>query len=113
MMRADPAQFEAGAMGREDSSFDLASLAEAPRGARLLGLDLGTRTIGLAISDVERLIATPLDTVRRTKVTADGGRLKAVADRCDVAGLVIGLPLNMDGSEGPRAQSTRAFARRI
>jgi putative Holliday junction resolvase len=76
---------------------------------RLIGVDLGTKTIGLALSDVERRIATPLETLKRTKFTKDAARLIALADQFDVAALVIGLPLNMDGSEGPRVQSTRAF----
>jgi putative holliday junction resolvase len=100
-------------MARDDGPFDLTVLAEVPAGSRLLGLDLGTRTIGLALSDVERLIATPLETIRRTKFTADAERLAAIANRFGVAGLVVGLPLNMDGSEGPRAQATRAFVRRL
>ena len=79
-------------------------------GARLLGLDLGTRTIGLALSDVERRIATPLETIRRTKFQKDADALLALCAKFDVGGLVIGLPLNMDASEGPRAQATRAFA---
>lgn len=79
--------------------------------ARLMGLDLGTKTIGLALSDVERRIATPLDTIQRVKFGKDVTRLGALAGRFEVAALVIGLPLNMDGSEGPRVQSTRAFVR--
>lgn len=84
----------------------------APR-QRLLGVDLGTKTIGLALSDVERRIATPLETIKRTKFTKDAERLIALAHNFDVAALVIGLPLNMDGSEGPRAQATRAFVRSL
>jgi len=84
----------------------------APR-QRLLGVDLGTKTIGLALSDVERRIATPLETIKRTKFTKDAERLIALACEFDVAALVIGLPLNMDGSEGPRAQATRAFVRSL
>jgi putative Holliday junction resolvase len=80
---------------------------------RLIGVDLGTKTIGLALSDVERRIATPLETIRRTKFTADAARLVALADQFDVAALVIGLPLNMDGSEGTRVQATRAFVRNL
>ena len=79
------------------------------RGERLLGLDLGTRTIGIALSDVERLIATPLETIKRKKFTPDAERLRAIATQFGVGGLVVGLPLNMDGSEGPRVQATRAF----
>ena len=84
-----------------------------PPGARLLGLDLGTKTIGLALSDVTRSVATPLETIRRAKFQKDADSLLAVAARFEVGGLVIGLPLNMDGSEGPRAQATRAFARNL
>jgi putative Holliday junction resolvase len=80
---------------------------------RLIGVDLGTKTIGLALSDVERRIATPLETIRRTKFTADAARLIALAEQFDVAALVIGLPLNMDGSEGARVQATRAFVRNL
>ena len=82
-------------------------------GARLIGFDLGTKTIGLALSDVTRIIATPYVTVRRTKFTADAKTVAAIAAKEGVGGLVIGLPLNLDGSEGPRAQSTRAFARNL
>ena len=81
------------------------------RNQRLMGLDLGTRTIGLALSDVERRIATPYETLRRSKFTRDVERLREMIERVGVAALVIGLPLNMDGSEGPRVQSTRAFVR--
>lgn len=81
--------------------------------ARLMGVDLGTKTIGLALSDVERRIATPLETIKRVKFTPDAQRLKALIDRYDVGGLVFGLPLNMDGTEGPRAQATRAFVRNL
>ncbi len=84
----------------------------APR-QRLIGVDLGTKTIGLALSDIERRIATPLETIRRTKFTADAARLITLADQFDVAALVVGLPLNMDGSEGARVQATRAFVRNL
>jgi putative holliday junction resolvase len=91
-----------------------AAFAEASRGApRLLGLDLGTKTIGLALSDVGRRIASPLETIKRVKFTPDAQRLVALCARHGVGGLVMGLPLNMDGSEGPRAQSTRAFLRNL
>lgn len=76
-----------------------------------MGVDLGSKTIGLALSDVERRIATPLETIRRTKFTADARRLVELLEKFDVAAMVIGLPLNMDGSEGPRVQSTHAFVR--
>lgn len=84
-----------------------------PDHARLLGLDLGTKTIGLALSDLERQIATPLETIRRVKFGVDVAALLKIATQHQVAGLVIGLPLNMDGSEGPRVQSTRAFVRNL
>ncbi len=83
------------------------------RDERLLGLDVGTKTIGLALSDVMRQIATPLETIHRIKFKADAGRLLALAGEHGAGGLVIGLPVNLDGSEGPRAQSTRAFARNL
>jgi len=82
-----------------------------PPRARLMGIDLGTKTIGLAISDVERRIATPLETIQRTKFGKDAARMLALAGTYEIAAFVIGLPLNMDGSEGPRAQATRAFVR--
>ena len=92
----------------------LPELAERlQRDERLFGLDVGTKTIGLALSDVMRQIATPLETIRRTKFTADVARLLELAKEHGVGGLVIGLPVNLDGSEGPRAQSTRAFARNL
>jgi putative Holliday junction resolvase len=81
-----------------------------PRGA-LIGLDLGTKTIGVAVSDPDRKLATAVETVVRTNFTADTRRLLALAAERAATGFVLGLPINMDGSEGPRAQSTRAFAR--
>ncbi|MGI8853053.1 MAG: Holliday junction resolvase RuvX [Methyloceanibacter sp.] len=81
--------------------------------ARLLGLDVGTKTVGMALSDVTRTVATPYDTIRRTKFTADAKTIRQVVETNRVGALVIGLPLNLDGSEGPRAQSTRAFARNL
>jgi putative holliday junction resolvase len=84
-----------------------------PARAALMGLDLGTKTIGLAISDPGRSIASPLSTIARTKFKADAAALLKEAERHAIGGLVIGLPLNMDGSEGPRAQATRAFARNL
>ncbi|HXW72413.1 MAG TPA: Holliday junction resolvase RuvX [Methylocella sp.] len=86
------------------------SLRLGPR-QRLMGADLGTKTIGLALSDVERRIATPLDTIKRGKFSKDAELLVALMDKFEAGALVIGLPLNMDGSEGPRAQAARAFAR--
>ena len=80
------------------------------RDQRLLGLDLGSKTVGLALSDVSRTIATPYDTIRRTKFTKDAEELLAVVDKQGVGGLVLGLPVEMDGFEGPRCQSARSFA---
>jgi putative Holliday junction resolvase len=88
-------------------------LAALPASGKLLGLDLGTKTIGVAVSDALRYSATPLETIRRTKFTADAQQLEALARANAVVGIVLGLPLNMDGTEGPRAQSTRAFARNL
>jgi putative Holliday junction resolvase len=80
------------------------------RGA-LIGLDLGTKTIGVAASDPDRKLATGVETVARTKFSADAQRVLKLAAERSAVGFVLGLPVNMDGSEGPRAQSTRAFAR--
>jgi len=79
----------------------------------LLGLDPGTKTLGLAISDRTRLIATPLKTIRRTKFTPDAAELLDIYDRNDAAALIIGLPVNMDGSAGPRVQSVKDFANNL
>ena len=92
---------------------DVSALAALPTGARLLGVDLGTKTIGLAMSDVERRLASPLETLQKGKFTQDAERLRAIVERFSIGGIVFGLPLNMDGSEGPRAQATRAFARNL
>ena len=81
--------------------------------ARLLGLDVGSKTIGMALSDVTRSIATPFDTIRRTKFTVDAKTIGEVIESNRIGAVVIGLPFNLDGSEGPRAQSTRAFARNL
>lgn len=80
------------------------------RGQRLLGLDLGTKTIGLAISDALLMLATPLETIRRTKFTQDVAALFAIMDAREVGGLVLGLPVEMSGEEGKRCQATRQFA---
>ena len=78
---------------------------------RLIGLDLGTKTIGVAVSDPDRKLATGVETIARSNFTADARRVLALAAERGAVGFVLGLPINMDGSEGPRAQSTRAFAR--
>ena len=82
-----------------------------PERGALLGLDLGTKTIGVAVSDPDRRLATGVDTVQRKAFKADAARLLAISGDRRVVGFVLGLPINMDASEGPRAQSTRAFAR--
>ena len=82
------------------------------RGA-LIGLDLGTKTIGVAVSDPDRRLAAGVETIRRKSLSADAARLLALAAERRAVGIVLGLPINMDGSEGPRAQSTRAFARNL
>jgi len=78
---------------------------------RLIGLDLGTKTIGVAVSDPDRKLATGVETIARSNFTADARRVLALAAERGAVGFVLGLPINMDGSEGPRAQSTRAFSR--
>lgn len=97
----------------EPTSQNFTPLAALPKTGKLLGLDLGTKTIGVAISDGMRYSATPLETIKRQKFTQDAERLLQLIKENGVAGLILGLPLNMDGSEGPRAQSTRAFARNL
>ena len=84
-----------------------------PVKSRLMGLDLGTKTIGLALSDILQTIATPLQTIRREKFTTDIKILLQLAKEHDIFAFVIGMPFNLDGSEGPRAQATRAFARNL
>ncbi|MBI6629195.1 Holliday junction resolvase RuvX [Pontibaca salina] len=87
--------------------------AAVPRLRALIGLDLGTKTIGVAVSDRLGSSATPLETIRRVKFTRDAERLLHIAASREAGGIVLGLPRNMDGSEGPRCQSTRAFARNL
>lgn len=82
-------------------------------GARLLGLDVGTRTIGLALSDTRLVIASPLETIRRTKFREDMAMLNAAIDRHGIGGLVVGLPLRLDGTDGPRTQGVRQFAKNV
>ena len=88
-------------------------LAAIPATGRVMGLDLGTKTIGVAISDGMRYSATPLETIKRTKFTQDAERIIQLIAENQIAAIILGLPLNMDGSEGPRVQSTRAFARNL
>ena len=96
MIAADPGQFA----------------AAVPHG-KLAGLDVGTKTIGVAVCDAGWHFAGPLETIRRTKFTKDLETLAAIVEREQIAGLVVGLPLNMDGTDSPRTQSTRAFARNL
>lgn len=84
-----------------------------PAMGKILGLDLGTKTIGVAVSDGMRYSATPLETIKRTKFTQDAERIIQLVAENNVVALILGLPLNMDGTEGPRVQSTRAFARNL
>lgn len=87
--------------------------ADLPSMRALIGLDLGTKTIGVAVSDPFLSVSTPLETIRRVKFTQDAEALRRIIAHRSVGGVVLGLPMNMDGSEGPRAQSTRAFARNL
>lgn len=91
----------------------LDDITALPAEGALMGLDPGTKTIGVAVSDGLRLTATGLETIRRRKFADDAARLREIAHHRGIAGVVVGLPLNMDGSEGPRAQSARAFARNV
>lgn len=93
---------------------DLADfLASLPQGRAICGLDLGDKTIGIAVSDLRRTVSTPIHVIRRSKFTEDAAALLAILTERNIAGIILGLPLNMDGSEGPRVQSTRAFARNL
>ncbi|MFN3723500.1 MAG: Holliday junction resolvase RuvX [Paracoccaceae bacterium] len=93
---------------------DIAEFAAAlPRSGGIAGLDLGDKTIGVALSDLRRSVATPVEVIRREKFTLDATRLLALLSARGAVGIILGLPLNMDGSEGPRVQSTRAFARNL
>jgi len=91
----------------------VAFFSATPPMRALAGLDLGTVTIGVAVSDGMRQVATPLETIRRKKFGLDAARILEICEDRSIAGIVLGLPLNMDGSEGPRCQSTRAFARNL
>ena len=87
--------------------------AALPQGRAVFGLDFGEKTIGVAASDLRRSVATPILVIRRSKFTEDAKALLALMAARNIAGLILGLPRNMDGSEGPRAQATRAFARNL
>jgi putative Holliday junction resolvase len=83
--------------------------AKLARNQTILGLDLGTKTIGLALSDTTYIVASPLSTIARRKFSQDAAELEAIMDKYNVGALVLGLPMQMDGTEGPRAQATRSF----
>ncbi|WP_262690495.1 Holliday junction resolvase RuvX [Kordiimonas aestuarii] len=87
--------------------------AQLPRGKRLLGLDIGSKTIGLALSDITLTIATPMETIKRKKFREDVAKLLDIVQKQGVGGYVLGWPVNMDGSEGPRCQSTKAFSNNL
>ena len=94
--------------------FDILELPAAlPRYAPVIGLDLGEKTIGVAVSDVTRAIASPLELIHKSKFTDDANRLFFLMKHREAKGVVIGLPVNMDGTEGPRCQSSRAFGRNL
>lgn len=86
-------------------------VSQLPDYARILGLDLGTKTIGIALSDLSRTVATPHSTIKRTKFKNDAQQLVELIEEHEIAALILGYPVNLDGSEGPRAQSTHSFAR--
>lgn len=109
----------AGAVARAGAAPQIAPLsleefrAALPFGQRIIGVDVGTKTLGLALSDVSRMIASALETIRRTKFKEDAQRLLAISAEHKIGGYVVGLPLNLDGSQGPRAQASRAFAQNL
>lgn len=92
---------------------DVETFTELLGPGRLIGIDAGTKTLGLALSDVTRAIGSALETIQRTKFSADAKRLLDITAKHSVQGFVLGLPSNLDGTEGPRAQATRAFARNL
>jgi putative Holliday junction resolvase len=99
---------------KSDRSLSIDAFPQAlPQGSRLIGIDVGSKTLGLALSDITRKIASALVTLRRSRLAADLRRLLDLAAEHGVGGFVVGLPLNLDGSEGPRAQATRAFVREL
>lgn len=110
--RIDDGHRAAGSVGVVYHDID-AFAAILPAGRRLIGIDAGTKTLGLALSDVTRIIASGLETIRRTKFTADAARLLQLAGEHGCCGFVLGFPANLDGTEGPRAQATRALARNL
>ena len=100
-------------MARDPSLSLEAAASQLPAGRPLLGLDVGAKTIGIALSDISGIIASARETIFRSKFREDAAALLAIAAKLDACALVVGLPLNMDGTEGPRAQSTRTFVRNL
>ncbi|WP_439543042.1 Holliday junction resolvase RuvX [Hyphomicrobium sp.] len=107
-MTADPSPAQRGT-----TFIDAETFSSLIGPGRLIGIDAGTKTIGLALSDVTRTIGSALETIRRTKFSIDAARLLDLAREHAIAGFVLGFPVNLDGTEGPRAQGTRAFARNV
>lgn len=107
-MTADPSPAQRGT-----TLIDAEAFSSLIGPGRLIGIDAGTKTIGLALSDVTRTIGSALETIRRTKFSIDAARLLDLAREHSIAGFVLGFPVNLDGTEGPRAQGTRAFARNV
>ena len=113
-MQDDQSGSGTAAEGRRSTPLKLEEFVrELAPGARLIGVDVGTKTLGLALSDVSRMIASALETLRRGKFRDDLARMREIAREHGVGGYVVGLPLNLDGSQGPRAQAARAFARNL
>jgi putative Holliday junction resolvase len=104
---------DGGTVARGVTVGDAAVFRDLLAAGRLIGIDAGTKTLGLALSDVTRSVASALETIRRQKFTVDAKRLLEIAGEQKVAGFVLGLPINLNGSEGPRAQATRALARNL
>ena len=100
-------------MARDPALSLEAAASQLPAGRPLLGLDVGTKTIGIAVSDISGIIASARETIFRSKFREDAAALLAIAAKLDACAIVVGLPLNMDGTEGPRAQSTRTFVRNL
>lgn len=106
--------FKQSIMNMPDQRSDIQDLAaKMPPGTRLMGIDLGTKTIGLSVTDTRLRIASPLQTLKRTKFKENAAELNDLLQQHEISGIVIGLPLNMDGSSGPRVQATKAFARNL
>lgn len=108
-----PRRLRSGPWGAKGSPMPVVDLTDLPRMTALAGLDLGEKTIGVAVSDATQMIASPLETIRKVKFTDDAAHLFRLMDNRRAGGIVVGLPVNMDGTEGVRCQSNRAFARNL